>query len=316
VLRLRDGEMLGKADRGDYVYLAGAYSGKVVLVGASHCSALGLADGRELWRVETGKPSGQGTWCGPIYYLPLRSAPANPKPAIYALDVNAGSVVARYELGTIARHERGEAPGNLVLADGEILSQTLTGLTAFPQAKLKPEQLGRALTPAELQTFWIDLANADARQSRGAAWMLTAVPQQVLPLLKAKLRPVPPLNVQRVAQLIDELDDLQFKVRSNASAELEKLEELAEPALKKALADKPPLEKQRRIKNLLERLAQRPLTAEQILVSRAIALLEALGTPQARQLLEELAGGAPEARLTQEAKAARTRLAELPASEK
>jgi hypothetical protein len=37
-----------------------------------------------------------------------------------------------------------------------------------------------------------------------------------------------------------------------------------------------------------------------------------MGTPEARQLLETLAGGAPEARQTQEAKAALQRLARRP----
>jgi hypothetical protein len=42
---------------------------------------------------------------------------------------------------------------------------------------------------------------------------------------------------------------------------------------------------------------------------RAIEVLERLGTPEARQALETLAKGVPEARLTQEAKASLERLA-------
>jgi hypothetical protein len=41
---------------------------------------------------------------------------------------------------------------------------------------------------------------------------------------------------------------------------------------------------------------------------RAVAVLEDLGTPAARELLEGLAAGAPEARLTREAKASLRRL--------
>ena len=41
---------------------------------------------------------------------------------------------------------------------------------------------------------------------------------------------------------------------------------------------------------------------------RAIAVLEQIGTPEAKQLLLNLAAGAPEARLTREAKAALGRL--------
>jgi hypothetical protein len=42
---------------------------------------------------------------------------------------------------------------------------------------------------------------------------------------------------------------------------------------------------------------------------RAVRLLEGIGTPEARQLLKKLAEGVPEARLTQEARAALDRLA-------
>jgi hypothetical protein len=42
---------------------------------------------------------------------------------------------------------------------------------------------------------------------------------------------------------------------------------------------------------------------------RAVELPEAIGTPEARELLDRLARGAPEASLTQKAKAALARLA-------
>jgi hypothetical protein len=44
-------------------------------------------------------------------------------------------------------------------------------------------------------------------------------------------------------------------------------------------------------------------------VLRALAVLERVGTPVARRLLEALAGGAPGVRLTEEAQAALRRLA-------
>jgi hypothetical protein len=45
---------------------------------------------------------------------------------------------------------------------------------------------------------------------------------------------------------------------------------------------------------------------------RAVAVLEHIGTPEARQVLENLAGGEPEARLTREAKASVARLSRRP----
>ncbi len=47
---------------------------------------------------------------------------------------------------------------------------------------------------------------------------------------------------------------------------------------------------------------------------RAVEVLERVGTPEARQILEDLARGAPEARLTREAKAALEGLAKRQAA--
>jgi hypothetical protein len=53
----------------------------------------------------------------------------------------------------------------------------------------------------------------------------------------------------------------------------------------------------------------RILSPKQLLTLRAIEVLEHIDTPEARQLLRRQAGGAAEARLTREAKAALERLA-------
>jgi hypothetical protein len=90
--------------------------------------------------------------------------------------------------------------------------------------------------------------------------------------------------------------------------ELEELGELAEAALRKMLAGKPSLEARRRAEELLEKL-RGPLPAGERLRSlRAVEVLEHAGTESARELLTRLASGAPEARLTREAKGALQRL--------
>src|SRR5207244_3926178 len=71
-LNLSNGARMWKASRIDDIYLAGVFSGKVLLVGKSSCRALGLADGKEVWRAATGMPAGQGAASEGIYYLPLR----------------------------------------------------------------------------------------------------------------------------------------------------------------------------------------------------------------------------------------------------
>jgi hypothetical protein len=61
---------------------------------------------------------------------------------------------------------------------------------------------------------------------------------------------------------------------------------------------------------LLERLELAPVAGERLQALRAVEVLERVGTPEARRLLETLAGGAPGARLTWEARAALGRLDE------
>ena len=73
------------------------------------------------------------------------------------------------------------------------------------------------------------------------------------------------------------------------------------------MKNRPPLEVSRRIEDLLNKIECGPLTPETLQTLRAIEVLEHLGTPEARRLLEKLGGGA-EARETREAKAALERL--------
>ncbi len=54
------------------------------------------------------------------------------------------------------------------------------------------------------------------------------------------------------------------------------------------------------------------MSPEQLQMLRVMEVLEHIGTAEARQVLAGLAKGAPEARLTQEAKASLERLAKRP----
>jgi hypothetical protein len=116
-----------------------------------------------------------------------------------------------------------------------------------------------------------------------------------------------------VARLLADLDSDAFTARDQAAKELQKMAESALPALRKALTGQPALEVRRRVQELLEPL-DRLLSPQQLYVLRAVEVLERIGSPEARRLMEALAEGIPEAHLTREAKASLHRLAGKPAA--
>jgi hypothetical protein len=117
---------------------------------------------------------------------------------------------------------------------------------------------------------------------------------------------VPPAVATRIALWIADLDSDDFATRRDAARELEGIADLAESALRKVLQGTPTEELRRQATRLLERIAT--LSTERLRHVRAVEALEYMGTPEARKLLEVVAEGAPEARLTREAKAALERL--------
>ncbi len=154
-----------------------------------------------------------------------------------------------------------------------------------------------------LEQMWTDLADDNGERVHRAVWSLTAS-RQLVPWLRERLKPIAPLDARRVGQSIVDLDSDTFAVREKATRELEEMGEAAEPALRKALADKPTLEVRRRIEPMVKDLERWPATSPSTLRAwRALEVLEHLGTPEAQRLLQELAGGTPEARLTREATA-------------
>ncbi len=173
-------------------------------------------------------------------------------------------------------------------------------------------QAAHDLTREELAGIWADLAGADARTAYQGICKLIQSPGPSVNYLKEHLQPVRPADAGRIAKLIADLDSEQFAVRDKATKELEQLQELAEPALKQLLAEKPTLEVRQRASALLKKLAAS--SPERLRQVRAVEALEHMGGPGARHLLEALATGAPEAWLTKEAKASVERLRRLAAA--
>jgi RNA polymerase sigma factor (sigma-70 family) len=164
------------------------------------------------------------------------------------------------------------------------------------------------LAPLALEGAWADLAADDGFKAHRAVWTLAAAPKEALPLLRDSLKPVPAGDSKRIAQLVKDLDADDFDAREKASAELDRIGEPAAPALRKALEGMPSAELRVRATSLLEKFTGKAPSAEGLRRGRAMEVLEQLGGTEARAVLEEIAKGAPEAALTQEAKAALKRL--------
>jgi len=196
------------------------------------------------------------------------------------------------------------APDGRTVATGRVDSTILlwdlpTPVSNRPAAPMKADQLA---------AWWNDLADADAGRAFAAIAHLADVPKQALEFMRDRLHPVKAPSSEELGRLIADLNSPQFPRRESATKQLSELGELADAALRMALAKTPPLEAQRRIETLLARpfLAR---TSEARRNLRAVRVMEAIGAPNAQDLLKRLATGAPEARLTQEAKAALDRLA-------
>jgi RNA polymerase sigma factor (sigma-70 family) len=158
----------------------------------------------------------------------------------------------------------------------------------------------------DLDALWADLAAEDARRAYQAIGALAGADAQGVSLLKDRLAVVRPAEDGRIGRLVADLDSDSFEAREQATRQLEAFGGAAEAALRKALAGRPPAEARRRIEELLGKLDPRR-SSEGLRVLRALEVLERIGSRDARQLVAALAAGAPEARLTQEAKASLSR---------
>lgn len=132
-LSLRDGSLLWRQDRArDDLWLAGLFANRLLVVGRRGCRAIDVANGRQLWQVETGQPTGQGVARGPTYYLPLKENAAEQPATICAINLEKGQIVGRVPAK--------DNPGNLFFHNGELLSQSASAVIAYTREKEKPKE--------------------------------------------------------------------------------------------------------------------------------------------------------------------------------
>jgi WD40 repeat protein len=185
-----------------------------------------------------------------------------------------------------------------------------TTILLWDVSKLQPEQppaIARKELAHTLPRLWAEMQAQESAKAYRAIWKMLAAGDEAVAFLARKLHPVAFPDVKLLKQALADLDSNDFKKREVGTAHLTKLGELAEPAMRQALQAQPSLEMRKRIERIL---AEMPLSTstEELRQIRAVHALELIGTPATRDLLKKLAGGAPGARLTRDAKLAVQRL--------
>jgi WD40 repeat protein len=197
------------------------------------------------------------------------------------------------------------APDGRSLASGSADATIVLWDLAPPADPGKP--LAGVLSAKELAGLWDALAGPDAAAAYAAIHQLAARPDQAVALLGDRLRPDPPVPV---AEWMNELQAKEFARREKARQALLNLGREALPHLLGLDEKQLSLEGQRRRQQLLRELPERPFTSQQLRQLRAVAVLERVGGPAARRVLDAIAQGRPGATQTEHAQAARARLAD------
>jgi hypothetical protein len=133
---------------------------------------------------------------------------------------------------------------------------------------------------------------------------LAADPEGVVGLLAEKMKPVaaaPPAVLDRIFR---DLDDTQFATRVKASHDLEALGAGAVAGVRERIAKGVSPEVNRRATEFLGRFDGDALTPDRLRILRALDVLASTNNPHARQLVEQLAGGASSAWETEVARQA------------
>jgi WD40 repeat protein len=164
------------------------------------------------------------------------------------------------------------------------------------------------LTAEAAAELWKDVSGEDAARAWQAVLTLAASPKGAVPFVQKQLKPGAAPDAKQVAKWIADLDSEQFQEREDATEALVRAGKESEAAVKKALENKPSAEAKQRLEFVLSKMnGNLGPNMEDVRATRAVEVLEKIGTPEARKALEEVAKGA-EGHLSAEARSALERL--------
>jgi WD40 repeat protein len=246
-------------------------------------------------------------------------------PAARALVVTDGQTLRLIDLATGKDRGRRELPppGPAVVPDWFTSATALfvmprghRALTAHPDgtalvwdlSAFPPLPLADKHGEPELRLWWDELAGDDASKAYVAGWKLSEAPAaEVVAFLRERVRPAGGIDREETRKRIAELDSPVFVTREAATRRLQQMGPAVLPYVRHPPAGMS-AEAVERLETLVRRLSDPVPPAETLRVLRVIAVLERIGTDDARKLIDELARGAADA---PETKAARSALGRL-----
>jgi WD40 repeat protein len=198
------------------------------------------------------------------------------------------------------------SPDGQLLVSGGGNSNTSGEIRSTYLVDLKPAPIKGELSAKEAEQLWGVLAGPDAAEAYRAICLLATAPAPTLEMLKERVRPPAPVNEKAVAKLIADLDNDTFQVREDATKALAELGIQAEPLMRKALVSTKSAEVRARLESVLANVGG--ASSKVLQMYRAIEVLESIGTPGAAAVLQQLADGPQDLRLTEEARATLKRM--------
>ncbi|MSQ93361.1 MAG: WD40 repeat domain-containing protein [Gemmataceae bacterium] len=243
--------------------------------------------------------------------------------SVFLFETATGRQRARFDGGGSHVHSVAFSPCGLMLAsigrDCVALVWDVTGQIQASKrtpARLDAEPLGARWEDLgkgdAFKEGVVDMRKADAAEAWQAIHALVVRPAQTVSYFEKRLRPNVKMEPKRLDELFKDFDGDNFNVREKATKELVDIGPAAEPSLRKLSAGNPSDKVKACIEDLLDPAKGR-IWVEERRHSRAIEVLEYIGTPEAKKLLEPLAQGEPGSQRTQDARATLERLAKRPA---
>jgi WD40 repeat protein len=143
---------------------------------------------------------------------------------------------------------------------------------------------------ADADTLWDNLRGEPVRAFQAMADLHAGGEEAVL-FLKDRLQAESDRDRLAIKQALADLGSTQFQAREKATARLDKWGFRLKPYLVEALAHTADLEQKRRLSGLLLRSKNSGIEPEELRVNRSVVVLERIGSPGARVVLEALARG-------------------------